>query len=70
MHNDENTVAIVARLFLRGKTFMNWPIPTFQRGNIMNCQDNLRVKSNFHKQQLNQIHRICEYFPLEKPAIW
>ena len=56
MHNDENTVAIVARLFLRGKTFMNWPIPTFQGGNIMNCQDNLRVKSNFHKQQLNQIH--------------
>ena len=33
MHNDENTVAIVARLFLRGKTFMNWPIPTFQGGN-------------------------------------
>ena len=37
-------VILYSVIFLRRKFFMNWPIPTFQRGDFMNFQEHYKWK--------------------------
>ena len=50
-----------SRLFVRGKFFMNWSIPTFWRGNFTNCQKNLMINA-FSKHNEDKIFTNCSWF--------